>query len=100
MNPDYSDIKYIEPLIGPETVSTMPLETLEAYERLGEPAATLAMGQTNARELLNRLSDVGIDLEDVADRLLEEGIDKFIRPFDATYRSIEEKRRAASATLP
>jgi transaldolase len=96
-NPEYDDIKYVQPLIGPQTVSTMPLETLEAYEQRGSPSASLTDDLASAQESLNRLEDLGIDLEPLTDRLLREGIDKFIQPFDATYRAINEKRRAASA---
>jgi transaldolase len=96
-NPEYDDIKYVQPLIGPQTVSTMPLETLEAYEQRGSPSASLTDDPASAQESLNRLEDLGIDLEPLTDRLLREGIDKFIQPFDATYRAINEKRRAASA---
>jgi transaldolase len=97
-NPEYDDIKYVEPMIGPQTVSTMPLETLEAYERHGKPAARLTDNQAGAREVLSKLHDVGIDLEEIADRLLVEGIDKFVQPFDATHSAIERKRLAASAS--
>jgi transaldolase len=76
----------------------MPLETLEAYERHGKPAGRLAENDAGAREVLSRLHDVGIDLEDIAHRLLVEGIDKFTEPFDATHRAIERKRLAAPAS--
>ncbi len=96
-NPEYDDIRYVQPLIGPQTVSTMPLETLEAYERHGAPTASLTENPAAAQEFLNKLQDLGLDLGHLTDRLLGEGIDKFVQPFDATLRAIEEKRRAASA---
>jgi transaldolase len=96
-NPEYDDIKYVQPLIGPQTVSTMPLETLEAYERQGAPAASLTEDPEAAQLSLNRLEDLGIDLEQLTKQLFREGIDKFIRPFDATYRAIDEKRCAGPA---
>jgi transaldolase len=95
-NPTYDDIKYVQPLIGPQTVSTMPLETLEAYERHGAPAASLTADLAAAQEPLNKLEDLGIALGHLTDRLLAEGIEKFIGPFDATYRAIDEKRRTGS----
>ena len=88
-NPDYDEIRYIEPLIGAGTVSTMPLETLEAYERKGSPAATLPGNVAEAQAVTAELEDLGIDLETVAGRLLTEGIDKFARPYDATLAAIE-----------
>lgn len=99
-NPEYDDIKYVQPLIGPQTVSTMPLDTLEAYERHGVPEASLTENLSPAQASLSKLEDLGIDLEDLADRLLTEGIEIFIRPFDATYRAIDEKRRLGSTAGP
>lgn len=93
-NPDYDDIKYVQALIGPETVSTMPMATLEAYERSGTPAATLAADPGDAQAVLSELARLGLDLEKVADRLLSEGIEKFVEPFDATFRAIEKRCRA------
>jgi transaldolase len=89
-NPAYDDIKYVQALIGPRTVSTMPLDTLEAYERSGAPAATLTENPAEARDVLRELGGLGIDPEAVAGRLLAEGIRKFVEPFDATYRAIEK----------
>ena len=94
-NPEYSDIKYIEPLVGPDTVTTMPLATYEAYEDHGQPAARIETGADDAAALLESLGEIGIDLDDVTARLLDEGIDKFVRPFDALLNAIETKRAAA-----
>jgi transaldolase len=99
-NPEYDDIKYVQPLIGPQTVSTMPFDTLEAYERHGVPEASLTENLSAAQESLSRLKGLGMDLEDLTDRLLAEGIEKFIRPFDATYRAIDAQRRAGSTAGP
>lgn len=85
-NPDYSDVKYIEPLIAPDTVSTMPLQTLEAYDGVGEPAIRLTGDDSGpARETLAALERAGIDVEEVAGRLLEQGIVKFADPFEALH---------------
>jgi transaldolase len=94
-NPEYSDVKYIEPLIGPQTVNTMPLSTYEAYEDHGRPAERVEADADAAETTLQSLGEVGVDLDDVTSRLLDEGVDKFIEPFDALLDAIEEKRTAA-----
>ena len=82
-NPEYSDIKYVEPLIGPETVNTLPRETLDAYRDHGVPAARLEQGVAEAEEALRELSRLAIDLDDVTRQLETEGIEKFNKPYDA-----------------
>jgi transaldolase len=97
-DPSFSPIKYVEELVVPDTVNTMPLETLEAYRRSGHPELTLehhlAEG-SDAREGLERL---GIDMEAVALQLEREGIAKFIEPFDGLQKWLEERRGAAKAS--
>ena len=90
-NPSYNDIKYVEPLIGPQTVNTMPMETLEAYLDHGNPASRLEDGIGEANHLLVRLSDVGILMDDVVHQLEEEGIQKFIRPYDNLIERLKKK---------
>jgi transaldolase len=92
-DPSYSPIKYVEELVVPGTVNTMPLETLNAYRRLGRPELRLerhlAEG-SDAREGLERLD---VDLEAVAVQLEREGVAKFIEPFDGLQKWLEERRR-------
>jgi transaldolase len=90
-NPEYSDIKYIEPLIGPDTVTTMPPDTLTAYRDHGDPDVRLTDDPDRAAETLTRLSRTGVDLAAVTDRLLDEGIRKFSDPFDALHKTLEQK---------
>ncbi|HUO20691.1 MAG TPA: transaldolase [Steroidobacteraceae bacterium] len=97
-DPSYSPIKYVEELIVPDTVNTMPLETLNAYRRLGRPELTLEhhlAESSDAREGLERL---GIDLEAVALQLEREGVAKFIEPFDRLQKWLEDRRRAPGAS--
>jgi len=94
-NPAYPDLKYVEPLIGPDTVNTMPLETLTAYRDHGDPAPRLDQGLPGARKVLERLSELGIDLNQVTQQLEEEGIDKFVKPFDSLMQTLERKLVAA-----
>lgn len=93
-NPSYSDIKYVEPLIGPDTVNTMPMETVEAYRDHGDPASRLEEGAAEADHLLANLSEVGISLDEIAQQLEDEGIEKFIKPYDSVINKLKEKGTA------
>jgi transaldolase len=96
-NPDYSDIKYVEPLIGPETVNTLPQETLNAYRDHGKPALRLEENVEEAREVLRLLPELGIDIDEVTRQLEDEGIEKFNKPFDDLTANLEKKRAVARA---
>ena len=96
-NPAYSDVKYVEPLIGPDTINTMPVETLDAYRDHGKPAPRLAEGLREARGTLKSLDGLGIDLDKVTQQLEDEGVDKFIKPYDKLMNTLNEKRLAALA---
>lgn len=89
-NPDYPDTKYVEPLIGPDTVNTMPLETIEAYRDHGDPAPRLQEGLEQAHATLALLAEVGIDIDEVTAQLIEEGIEKFNQPYDKLLATLEE----------
>jgi transaldolase/glucose-6-phosphate isomerase len=93
-NPKYSDVKYVEPLIGPDTINTMPLETLHAYRDHGDPAPRLEEGLDQAARVLQHLPALGIDLNQVAQQLEDEGIEKFNKPYDSSLCTLEGKRRA------
>lgn len=88
-NPAYSDVKYVEALLGPDTINTMPLETLEAYRDHGKPAARIAEGLSAARGIFESLPALGVDIDAVCRRLESEGIDKFNQPFDKLLRQID-----------
>lgn len=94
-NPNDSDIKYVEPLIGPQTVNTLPRETLDAYRDHGEPAPRLEEGIEEARKTLEQLRVLGIDIDRVTRRLEDEGIEKFNKPYDDLMADLEERRLAA-----
>ncbi len=93
-NPDYRDVLYVEELIGPETVDTMPQETIEAFQDHGEVAATLQQGVEEAHGLLGELAKVGIDYDDVVATLEAEGVQKFSDSFAELIEGIREKRGA------
>ncbi len=99
-NPAYSDVKYVEPLIGADTVNTMPLETLNAYRDHGNSAARLEEEMEEAYRVLDLLPKVGIDLEAVTKQLEEEGVQKFIAPFAQLMTTLEEKRAPILRSKP
>jgi transaldolase len=98
-NPNYSDVKYLEALIGPQTVNTVPQETLNAYRDHGDPAPRLEEGIEKAEEILGLLPQLGIDIDQVTQQLEDEGIEKFNKPYDDLMANLEEKRSAASLKI-
>jgi transaldolase len=93
-DPAYSDLKYVEDLIGPETVNTLPTATLAAYRDHGQPATRLAAGLDQARAQLQGLQQLGFDMEEVSARLEREGVGKFVEPFERLMAAIEGQRGA------
>lgn len=92
-NPAYRDVMYVEPLIGPHTVNTMPDETIAAFADHGVVAATIGQDVDAAEAVMRDLATLGIDFHQVTDQLLREGVQKFIEPHDELHRGIEEKRQ-------
>ena len=92
-NPDYSDVKYVEALIGENTVNTIPLETLDAYRDHGDPKARLRKDVEQADRLLTRLPELGIRLDAVTQQLENEGVEKFTKPFDKLMEMVLKKAR-------
>lgn len=93
-NPAYGDVSYVEPLIGEQTVNTMPATTAAAFDDHGKPGKTLTRTVPAARKTLKDLKALGIDLKRVAWQLENEGIQKFIEPYEKLLANIEAKRRA------
>ena len=92
-NPDYPDTIYVDNLLGPETVNTMPKKTIEAVMDHAEIRPTLEEDVEEAEELLKRLREAGFDYEDVTDTLEQEGIQKFADPFNEMLEEIKNKGR-------
>ncbi len=92
-DPDLPDTIYVDNLVGPETVNTMPKKTIEAVMDHGEIRPTLEEGVEEAKELLGRLREAGMDYEDVTDTLEQQGIEKFTEPFNEMLEEIENKSR-------
>jgi transaldolase len=97
-NPAYRDVIYVEELIGPDTVNTMPLETIEAFQDHGEVRGdTVLEGVEEARELLVELEQAGVSYDDVVETLEQEGVQKFADSFEQIVESIRAKRGALAA---
>ena len=90
-NPAYSDINYVEALIGPGTVSTLPLDTLAAYRDHGQPALRLNQGLDRAAATVETLEAHGLHLEAVANQLEQEGVQKFVDAYDRLLNAIEQQ---------
>jgi transaldolase len=91
-NPAYRDVLYVEELIGPETINTMPEETIKAFQDHGEVALTLEQGVDEARRLFEEIEAAGVDVDDVTRVLEEEGVLKFSDSFDELLEGVRAKR--------
>ncbi len=98
-NPNYRDVLYVEELIGPDTVNTMPPTTFDAFRDHGRPRLSLKEHVDEARQTMALLEQVGISMKEVTDRLLEEGIHLFEEAFDKLLGTVEKgcKARAGAA---
>jgi transaldolase len=96
-NPAYRDVLYVEELIGPDTVNTMPLETVRAFQDHGEVRDTLTEGLDEAHALLDELAAAGVDYDDVVATLETEGVQKFSDSFDELRQGITAKLEAVAA---
>jgi transaldolase len=92
-DPSYSPIKYVEELVVPDSVNTMPLETLNAYRGLGRPELRLERHLADGADTREGLERLGIDMEAVAQQLEREGVAKFVEPFDRLQKWLGERRR-------
>jgi transaldolase len=90
-NPAYQDTKYVEALIGPDTINTVPIKTLNAYRDHGHPEQSLDQDVHTAYHMLNKLASIGIDMNVVTQQLENEGVEKFIVAYDQLMASLEEK---------
>jgi transaldolase len=90
-NPAYRDVIYVEELIGPDTVNTMPLETLEAFADHGVVARTVDRDVEAARAVLASLAELGVDFDEITRQLQVEAVEKFVGPFRDLLRCIDEK---------
>lgn len=98
-NPEYSDVVYVDELIGPDTVNTVPPITLTRFLDHGKPVKTITSNLEGARSTIQSLQELGISLEDVGAQLEKEGIEIFAEAYRSLIRSIEIKRRGMNKRL-
>ena len=91
-NPAYDDVKYVEALIGPDTVNTLPQETIKAYRDHGNPAPRLEQDLDPARDVLERLFALDINIDKITQELEDQGIEKFNKPYDSLMETLKNKR--------
>jgi transaldolase len=96
-NPQYPDTMYVDELIGPDTVNTMPEETIMAFEDHGDPEPRLQRGLEQARRVFEELAQAGVDYDDVTRTLEREGVEKFAASFDELMLALQGKRESLSA---
>lgn len=97
-NPEYPDTLYVDELIGPDTVNTLPPATLDAFLDHGRAAATLTANLDEARSQIERLPELGIDLAAITQQLQDDGVSAFARPFEELLDSIAAKREQLIST--
>ena len=91
-NPAYSDVLYVDDLIGPETVNTMPEETIDAFQDHGKVALTLEADLDQAKQVFERVAEAGVDYDDVVVTLEQEGVEKFADSFRELLDGVKAKR--------
>jgi transaldolase len=91
-NPAYPDLKYVEPIVGPDTINTLPLQTLNAYRDHGNPAIRLQEGLAEAQSIIAKLGQLRIDLDKVTGQLELEGESKFNEAYDLLMRTLAKAR--------
>ncbi len=99
-NPRYSDVLYVDSLIGPDTINTMPPATLQLFEDHGTVRRTLPDDASEAHLVMERLAAGGVDFADVTRALEDDGIEKFIKSFESLLSVIGNKRKALATQSP
>src|SRR3954471_15215694 len=92
-NPSYSDVLYVEELIGPDTVNTMPPATMDAFRDHGTPRASLEEDVAGARAVMDGLAEAGVSIDEITTRLVEDGVKLFADAADQLYAAVQKKRR-------
>ncbi|GAC1431031.1 MAG: bifunctional transaldolase/phosoglucose isomerase [Terriglobales bacterium] len=93
-NPAYSDVLYVEEMIGPDTVNTIPPATLEAFRDHGKPRESLTENLDAARQTMKTVEDVGISMKEVTDKLTDDGVKQFADAFDKLLEAVEKSSKA------
>ena len=97
-NPDYSDVLYVDELIGPETVNTLPENTIDAFAGHGNPQETLTEGADEAAQLMTQLRDAGLDVSKVTDDLQVEGVEKFAKSYQDALKAIKDRSQSVGVS--
>ena len=96
-DPSFRDVKYVEALIGPDTINTLPMETIDAFRDHGNAEDHLENNLLQATQHLEQLKDNGINLDELTQQLEEEGVQKFNKAYDALLKAIAEKKKKQMA---
>ncbi len=96
-NPDYRDTLYVDELVAPDSVNTVPPETLEAFRDHGDPSISIYDELDGARRRMELLAEVGIDLAEVTRELEEEGVEKFADSYEALMKTIAKEQSEVAA---
>ena len=91
-DPSFSDVKYVENLIGKETINTLPMETINAFRDHGKVNETLTLGISHAKKVMDDLENQGIDIDEITQNLEDEGIEKFNKAYDKLLKSIDNQK--------
>ena len=97
-NPNYRDVIYVEELIGPQTVNTLPVATLEAFRDHGHPRTSLTEDVAEAEGVFSDLADLGVNLDEITEELQIEGVAAFAASFDQLLAALEKARGAQTST--
>lgn len=92
-NPAFKDTKYVDALIGPHTINTVPIETLKAFLDHGKPSLSLEKDIDHATAVMGNIKTAGIDIDKITDQLETEGIEKFNQPFDKLLEAIDKQKK-------
>lgn len=95
-NPEYSDVKYVEALIGDNTINTLPLDTIDAFRDHGKAKLTISTDMDQVKSKLEKLKANGFDLNEVSDHLEKDGVEKFNKAFNTLLNAIKEKASSVS----
>ncbi|MFC1988387.1 transaldolase [Chloroflexota bacterium] len=96
-NPAYSDVLYVDNLIGPDTVNTLPIETIEAFRDHGQALRTVDEGLEEAEQVLSKLKGLGVHLDDITEQLQSDGVKAFVDSLDDLLVALEKKREQLSS---
>ena len=91
-NPKFPDTKYVDNLIGPDTINTLPIATLDAFADHGRPARTIDQGVDEARRQIAAIAAAGVSLAEVTEFLVADGVKKFVDSYDALLKAVETKK--------